>query len=188
MGVINLGALVEKLKKKLSGSGFITKTDYPSGDNAGVIKVDSTYATEVTTGGKLKAKAITAASYSEANDGAFISKETLDNLITAGALGGGGVTIELNGTLSAVSTSSQKVTKTNAWSTYTAILAILKGEAGTSKIFGGIIPVSALPNAFTEWEIIALSSKFYFKIQDGDLYGSRNAGDYGNYIEFYGIK
>lgn len=87
MGVINLGALVEKLRKKLSGD-FISKTDYPSGDNAGVIKVDSTYATEVTSGGKLKAKAITAASYDEANDGAFISKATLDNLKTAGKLGG----------------------------------------------------------------------------------------------------
>lgn len=81
MGVINLGALVEKLRKKMSGE-FIEKTDYPSGDNAGVIKVDSTYATEVTSGGKLKAKEITAEAYSEANNGAFISKATLDNVLS----------------------------------------------------------------------------------------------------------
>ena len=91
MGVINLGALVEKLRKKLSGD-FVSKTTYPSGSDAGVIKVDSTYATAVTTGGKLKATEIAAASYSEANDAAFVSKATLDNLIAAGTLGGSGLT------------------------------------------------------------------------------------------------
>lgn len=88
MGVINIGALVEKLKKKLAGD-FVEKTDYPSGDNAGVIKIDSTYATEVTSGGKLKAKELTAANYETANAGAFVSKGSLDNLIAAGAVGGG---------------------------------------------------------------------------------------------------
>ena len=89
MGVINLGALVEKLKKKLAGSGFITKTNYASGTTGGVIKTDSTYATDITTGGKLKSTTIAAASYSEANSAAFISKGTLDALITAGIIGGG---------------------------------------------------------------------------------------------------
>lgn len=91
MGVINLGALVEKLKKKLAASGFITSTDYASDSAAGVIKTDATYATEVTSGGKLKGKTIAAASYSEANAGAFISKGTLDALNAAGVIGGGGM-------------------------------------------------------------------------------------------------
>lgn len=89
MGVINLGALVEKLKKKLAASGFITSTDYASASTGGVIKTDTTYATDITTGGKLKAKEIAAESFSEANDAAFISKKTIDNLKTAGYFGGG---------------------------------------------------------------------------------------------------
>ena len=91
MGVINLGALVEKLRKKLSGDGFITSTDYASSSSGGVIKTDTAYATDITSGGKLKAKEITAEAYSEANDAAFISKATLDNVLNT--ISGGG-TIE----------------------------------------------------------------------------------------------
>lgn len=91
MGVINLGVLVEKLKKKMSGS-FVTKTDYASSSAGGVIKTDSTYATDITDAGKLKSKTITAANYDSANAAAFISKGTLDALIAAGMLGGGGMT------------------------------------------------------------------------------------------------
>ena len=40
MGVINLGALVEKLKKKLSGT-FIKTTDYATTSKAGIVKVGS---------------------------------------------------------------------------------------------------------------------------------------------------
>lgn len=39
MGVINLGLLVEKIKKKLEGSGFIKNTDYATASAAGVVKV-----------------------------------------------------------------------------------------------------------------------------------------------------
>lgn len=92
MGVINIGALVEKLKTKLAGAGFITKTDYASSSAGGVIKTDSTYATDITSGGKLKSTTIAAASYADANSAAFISKGTLDALITAGTIGGGGMT------------------------------------------------------------------------------------------------
>lgn len=91
MGVINLGALVEKLRKKLSGSGFVTNTDYATSSTGGVIKTNSTYATDISSG-SLKAKEITASNYASANNAAFISKKTLDNLITAGTLGGGGLT------------------------------------------------------------------------------------------------
>ena len=41
MGVINLGLLVEKIKRKLEDSGFIKNTDYASASAAGVVKVGS---------------------------------------------------------------------------------------------------------------------------------------------------
>lgn len=88
MGLVNLSILVERIKKKLLNSGFITNTDYASSSTGGVIKTDSTYATDITSGGKLKAKEISASDYASANDSAFISKATLDNLVDAGAMGG----------------------------------------------------------------------------------------------------
>ena len=39
MGVINLGLLVEKIKKKLEGSGFIKNTDYATASAAGVVMI-----------------------------------------------------------------------------------------------------------------------------------------------------
>lgn len=39
MGVINLGLLVDKIKRKLEGAGFIKSTDYASASAAGVVKV-----------------------------------------------------------------------------------------------------------------------------------------------------
>jgi len=92
MGVINLGILVKKIMGKISGAGYIKDTDYASSSKGGTIKVDSTYATDITSGGKLKAKEITAEAYAEANDAAFISKATLDNVL---ASQGGGSSVEL---------------------------------------------------------------------------------------------
>ena len=39
MGVINLGLLVEKIKRKLEDSGFIKNTDYATASAAGVVKI-----------------------------------------------------------------------------------------------------------------------------------------------------
>ena len=64
-------------------SGFIEEDDYATSSKGGTIKVDGTYAIELTSGGKLKAKEIAAESYAEANDAAFVSKATLDNVIAA---------------------------------------------------------------------------------------------------------
>lgn len=64
-------------------SGFIEDDDYATSSKGGTIKVDGTYAIELTSGGKLKAKEIAAESYAEANDAAFVSKATLDNVIAA---------------------------------------------------------------------------------------------------------
>ena len=83
MGVINLSILMKKIMGKIIGAGFIKDTSYASSTKGGTIKVDSTYATDITSGGKLKAKEISAEDYSEANDAAFISKATLDNVLAA---------------------------------------------------------------------------------------------------------
>lgn len=82
MGVINLGALIEKLKTKLVASGFVKNTDYASSSKGGVIKTSSTYATAVTSGA-LKASVKTAEEYEALNDNAFVSKGTLDNVLAA---------------------------------------------------------------------------------------------------------
>lgn len=140
MGVINLGVLVEKLRKKLSGD-FISKTDYPSGDNAGVIKVDSTYATTVTTGGKLKASEITAEAYSEANDGAFISKATLDNVLASQPAQG--MTFDL---LLEKTTSTSSGTELTLEKNYTdyKILFIELGDTNNNNTSHGSLIVPAL--------------------------------------------
>ena len=87
MGVINLGILVKKIMGKISGAGYVKDTDYASGTKGGTIKVDSTYALDITDAGKLKAKEITHANYAAANAAAFISKKTLDNILAAGGTG-----------------------------------------------------------------------------------------------------
>ena len=140
MGVINLGAIVEKLRKKLSAD-FISKTDYPSGSDAGVIKVDSTYATAVTTGGKLKATEITAEAYSEANDAAFISKATLDNVLAAQP--SGGVTLEKIydkiPTYPATAAEDASVSG-KTFAGYTAYIVGMEGASSNITDFGSTIP------------------------------------------------
>ena len=74
-------------------SGFLTATDYATDTTGGVIKVDSTYALELTSGGKLKGKEIASDNYSEANSGALISKATLDNVLAGYSTGG--VTVDV---------------------------------------------------------------------------------------------
>lgn len=64
-------------------SGFITATDYATSTTGGTVKVDGTYQIELTSGGKIKAKELTAEAYAAANDAAFVSKGTLDNVLAA---------------------------------------------------------------------------------------------------------
>lgn len=87
MGVINLGVLVKNIMSKISGAGYVKDTDYATSSKGGTIKVDSTYALDITDAGKLKAKEITHANYAAANAAAFISKKTLDNILAAGGTG-----------------------------------------------------------------------------------------------------
>ena len=90
MGVINLGILVEKIKRKLLQSGFVTNTDYASSDTAGVIKYNNTIGTTVNVSGVLTGITRTDAQYASASNGLFICKGTLENIkagLTASALG-----------------------------------------------------------------------------------------------------
>ena len=67
----------------VDSSGFLTATDYATSTAGGTVKVDGTYQIELTSGGKLKAKELTAEAYASANDAAFVSKGTLDNVLAA---------------------------------------------------------------------------------------------------------
>lgn len=72
MGVINLGLLVDKIKKKLENSGFIKNTDYASASAAGVIKAGDGLSVNATTGVATVPKA-TADSFGIVKPGSGIS-------------------------------------------------------------------------------------------------------------------
>ena len=90
MGVINLGALVEKLKKKLAGSGFVTKTDYATASTGGVVKVGTTGGLQVSSG-TLKGKTLAdATAYAAAGDDVVMTKGDMEYV---GGGGGGAVQV-----------------------------------------------------------------------------------------------
>lgn len=142
MGVINLGILVKKIMSKISGAGYIKDTDYASSSKGGTIKVDTTYATDVTTGGKLKAKEITAEAYSEANDAAFISKATLDNVLAAQPSGGVTVDELFNGSVTQGVTTWK--TLSHAYTDYKLLHITDIGSSGTSHLFSAILNTGTL--------------------------------------------
>lgn len=87
MGVINLGALVEKLKAKLSGD-FVKKTDYATASTGGVVKVGTTGGLQVSSG-TLKGKTLAdATAYEAAGNDVVMTKGDM-------AFVGGGATLEL---------------------------------------------------------------------------------------------
>jgi hypothetical protein len=64
-------------------TNYVQFTDYASPSTAGVIKSSpTTYSTEMTSGGVLRGTTILYSSYDSTNDKAFISKGTLENVIT----------------------------------------------------------------------------------------------------------
>ena len=87
MGVINLGWLITKLKNKgfltssdASAAGFVKDTDYATYQKGGVIKVSSSYGTNVTSAGILFGAPSAAAQYPSMTNNAFIVKGTLENI------------------------------------------------------------------------------------------------------------
>lgn len=90
MGVINLGNLIEKIKNKLSKSGYVTNTDYASSSTAGVLKISTTYGVNTASSGNLTASARTSEQYASAPGTLLIGKGTLENAkadIVASAIG-----------------------------------------------------------------------------------------------------
>lgn len=87
MGVINLSILVEKIKRKLLQSGFVTNTDYASGSKGGVFRTSANYGSAVgasgATEGILMGVTRTQAQYESGNNTMLMSKGTLENTIAA---------------------------------------------------------------------------------------------------------
>lgn len=81
MGVINLGILIDKIKRKLLKSGFVTNTDYATADVAGVVKYNNTVGTTVNSSGVLTGITRTEAQYNSGGNGMIICKGTLENII-----------------------------------------------------------------------------------------------------------
>lgn len=91
MGVINLSILVEKIKRKLIGSGFITADDIASTTSVGVIKVSSSTGTTTGVGGVLQGIGKNLDSYTSGSNAMLISKATIENIkedVTARSLVG----------------------------------------------------------------------------------------------------
>lgn len=90
MGVINLSILVEKIKRKLIGSGFVTNTDYASADKGGVVKISSTYGLTISpTYGIVQGSGKTLEQYNSGAASLIVAKGTLENTkadVTARAL------------------------------------------------------------------------------------------------------
>lgn len=143
MGVINLGILIKKIMGKIAGAGYVKDTDYASSTKGGTIKVDSTYATDITSGGKLKAKEITAEAYSEANDAAFISKATLDNVLAAQPAGGLTVTQLFSGNVIQGDTTWKSLSQ--AYTGFTFLL--VNSVSGANSNSGELLLVSNLQTA-----------------------------------------
>ena len=62
--------------------GFITATNYASTSAGGTIKTNNGYATDITSAGSLKAQTKTYNDYNNADNGTFVGKGTLENVLT----------------------------------------------------------------------------------------------------------
>ena len=71
------------LENVIAGKGLVSNTDYATNDTAGVFKTYTPYGTYVNASGYLMSTQRTYAQYQTDNGGTFISKATLDNVLTA---------------------------------------------------------------------------------------------------------
>lgn len=183
MGVINLGILVRKIMSKIARAGYIKDTDYASSTKGGTIKTDSTYATDITSGGKLKAKEITAEAYSEANDAAFISKATLDNVLAAQPAA---VTMDLlfSGNLSA---GAATYALSHNYTDYDLLLCNQQSAADYAT-GGWVTAVSTLLTGSGKYNNLGANAKIGFDPSDPDAFTtSSDTGATTGYM-IYGIK
>lgn len=69
------------LENVITGKGLVSKTDYASNSTGGVVKIDA-YAITKNNNGNLMSNIYNYATYSTASDNSFISKGTLENVLT----------------------------------------------------------------------------------------------------------
>ncbi len=70
------------LENVITGKGLVSNTDYASSSTGGVVKIDA-YAITKNTNGNLMSNIYNYSTYSTASDNSFISKGTLENVLTA---------------------------------------------------------------------------------------------------------
>ena len=82
--IIDNTKLIEDIESYINEKleDYITSTDYASINKGGVIKLSGTYKTSISSGGVLKLDTVQYIDYNSLNSSAFISKGTLDNVIT----------------------------------------------------------------------------------------------------------
>ena len=190
-------------------TGAVTATSYATGSTGGVIKVDGEYGLDITSGGKLKGKAISAANYASANNAALLCKETYENIkpgiASADALGmikvGSGLSIA-DGVLSASAVGG--LTITQCWQgvptggTAVALttplegfsLVLILGEAGNgSYCASAILPVSATDRSiYLYGKLIGNSCEATIKFSDSNTKVETNSVSYFTRFTIYGIK
>lgn len=173
MGVINLGLLVDKIKRKLENSGFIKNTDYATATAAGVVQIGDNI--EVTEAGVISVPTA--------------SEETA-GVIALGDIPTGGITLDLlwNGTTTATATSI-KDSILHPINDYKMIAATSINASGNNGSTGG---GSVLPTIQTYTE----SATYYFALtkvvvltwtpSDVTIMNQGTGSQSGVYI--YGIK
>lgn len=78
--------LLGKIGVQVDLTDYVKFTDYATSDKTGVIKVDSSYGSEIATSGGLRGSTRTYAQYSSSDNRLIMSKGTLENVITGKGL------------------------------------------------------------------------------------------------------
>ena len=78
--------LLGKIGVQIDLTNYVQFTDYASSSKGGVIKIDNSYGTNIGFGGDLRSITRTYGQYTSGNGAMFISKGTLENVITGKAL------------------------------------------------------------------------------------------------------
>lgn len=149
-------------------SGMVTDTDYATDSAGGVIKVDSTYAIELTSGGKLKAKAITAEAYAEANSAAFVSKATLDNVLAAQPAPPTGATFDTLLEKTTATASGTEVTLLHDYTDYKVLFFVYGDTNNNNTSHGCLIVPGMSQNALGTNMLYGATGNGVRVVKDGD--------------------
>ena len=78
--------LLGKIAVHVDLTAYVKNTDYAANNKGGVIKVDDSYGWEITSAGLVRARQRTYEQYTSMTDWGFVSKKTLENVITGKGL------------------------------------------------------------------------------------------------------